>query len=320
MSDETKVQAGDAAAESVAAPSAVDESPQSAPAEGGGDVVETEGKEGEPAAEAKPKPTVDKLTAWSEKLSRRKGRLDQREGRTVEKERELEQREAKAKEILALLDTDPDKLLDQVAKVRGVPKANVYKSWMERTLQENDPNERVTRLEQTLAERDAKAKADEEARAKAAEVTEKQTAISSYMAKTRPYVETVLPKYPHLAAYTPESVWQRATSIVISNFERTGQEIPLDKVLADLEANTAADYSRIEAHRQRGSGQQEPTNSERAGAVKSAQPETRKRSISNQDAASRATPGTVKDILEMSDKELTQLAVEELRRADSRWR
>jgi hypothetical protein len=325
MSEPNETQAGGDAADKVAAPSTEHDSPPASQAEGGGDIPD--GEEKPEGAEAKPpKPTVDKLTAWSEKLSRRKGRLDAREGRVVDRERATEERErlaaekeAKAAEVLTLLETDPDKLLDQIAKVKGVTKPAVYKSWMEKHLQENDPNERVTRLEQQIAEdKAARAEAQKQAAANAETNT-----INAYLRDTRPYVEKVLPEFEHLSAYAAENVWERATSFAISEWKRTGKEPPLDKVLQDMENATAAEYRRIEAARAsrlRGSDAQDPANSERAGADPSAKPETRKRSISNAHAATKAAPDSEEDVLKLSDKELTRRAVEALRRADPRWR
>lgn len=319
----TETKASETAAEDVAAPSSEHDSPQASPEEGGGDSSEETTKpEGEKKPEP-PAPDVKKLTAWSEKLSRRKGRLDERESKVVERERAVEERDAKAREILALLETDPDKLLDQVAKIKGTNRPAVYKSWMERTLQENDPNERVTRLERQLQERDEAAKAKAEADAKAKVEANRAAMVTNYLEATKPYVQTVLPKYEHLSAYTPESVWQRSTAIAIDHWRKTGQELPLDKVLQDMENATAADYKRIkeaEESRQRGSDAQEPTHSERAGAGKSAQPETRKRGLTNAHAATRASPESEDDVLNLSEKELDRRAIEALRRADPRWR
>lgn len=327
MTEETKAAE---TAETVAAPSAEPESPHSEPVEGGGDSTEGEEKpEGaESAAEEKPSP--DKLTRWSIKLTRKKGRLDAREGRLVERERQTEERErlakekeTKAAEVLTLLETDPDKLLEQIAKVKGTSTTVAYKSWMEKHLQANDPNEQVRLLHERL---DAKEQAEKQARAEAekqAEANKKTNMVNAYLSATKPYIAGVIDKYEHLSPYGAEQVWQRATSIAISEWERTGKEPPLDKVLQDMENATAAEYRRIEEAKQnrlRGSDSKDPANSERAGADPSARPETRKRSISNAHAATKATPDSEDDVLKLSEKELDRRAIEALRRADPRWR
>lgn len=330
MSDETTttVETGQpapsAAGSDVAAPDAGggSETPPSAPAAEaeGGDATQ-EGAETAPSdgdGEKQPKPTVDKLTAWSQKLSRRKHRLDAREGRVSEREQQLSQREARANELEALLDSDPAELLEVIAKRRGKSRSEVYQDWMRREIQADAPMTRAEfeRMERERTERSAaeQKQREESQRAEAEKTAQAQEAAFTPQANLYIRQELGTDKYPHLSAYDHNTVVNLAVGHVIRTFRQSGKELPLDEVLRDMETATRADYERMHAKR----SAQAPHSERGNGAAPAAQPEARRRTVTNNDAAQRATQPDADE--DLSDQALRSRAADVLRRANSGWR
>lgn len=265
-----------------------------------------------PEAEQAEAPTVDKLTAWSQKLSRKKGRLDAREGRLADRERAIQERESRIQKDIELLDADPMSFLDKLAERHGTTRAKVYEQWMQTELRAGTPDEKIARIEAKL-ERDAE---ERRKQAEGEQQKAKEQVVQQYARDVHAYIGHTLEKsgYDYLKPYGAQQVADRCLYLIMAEYNRTGREVPVDEALSYMNNATKAEYEKL---RQREAATQVP-NSEQNGAVQSAQPASRKRAVTNAHAAAQASPADEDD--DISDVALKRKAAEALRRSNTGWR
>lgn len=261
----------------------------------------------EPAAEPTPDPPEErKLTKWSQKLTRREEKL-KAERQAFEQQ---QQQHASQLELAKAFESKKVKpLIEAYARRHGLNFEQAYNALTHEAVNPDQPTVEEV-VEQTVAKR-------EEARQKAAQEAHQrnvQAQIHEFAQRADPYVRAKMADHEYLSELEPDLVAKVAIDTVVGNWLK-GQEIPLDDVLANM---NAYEKSRVEKHlhRLRPGDSQVQANSEREnGAGQSAKHEARKRgspqTLNNSHAAQQATAPSDDD--DLSDRALTAKAVKALR-------
>lgn len=289
------------------------------------------GEEGTPAPgkakEAKPKTETPEQRAerirvkdWKAYHAQRKGLAlkeadfarKQADGqRSVEAlEKRTVELDARAKTLDAL-ETDPKAFVEHFAKRMGMTPTKVVNALNEFFLENKDPTElKLNKLEADLKRRDEEA-ADRTKKEAAERATAEATArVNGYKAKIAEIVASRAEEFTFLPTYEPEQVAEAAWARIDAHYERTKQNIPLDKVLADLESDEEKLYLKKEEARKRrlGGAQQIPQTPARGGATPVALDEAQRPStLTNRLATQRSTQSR-----QLSDSEAWEEAKREV--------
>lgn len=261
--------------------------------------------EGAPAADPTPEapkqetPSVDKLTKWSQKLTRREDKLKQQ---AAELERTKAEQAALVETAKLFENKQLKPIIETYAKKHNLSFEDAFNALT---------REVVSPGEKTVDEIvDAKLEKERQAQAVVAE----QQKVQAFQQQGHAYITASLPQSPHdyLKAYDPAYIASFAMGVALEQYQKQGAHEPLDKILADM--NTA-EKKRYDLQRQREAALQVPPNPEReSGAVEPAKHESRKRNgtqLNNSHAAQSPSNGAGKE--DLSDKALAAAAAKALR-------
>ena len=288
-------------------PTPAPETPAEPPAPEKSVPAESEPPPEPPAAAKAPEEDLSKkkLLGWSAKLSRKEQRIKQQRA-------EFEADRQKAADALAVAQLfDGQKIrpvIEAYAKRRGISFQKAYDTLTAEALNPDQPSVEEL-VEKSVAEREKK----REELAREQVMQHQQARINAYAQQAEQYVATKLPTSEHeyLKSFDAQQVARFAVQTVLHELQRTGQEIPLDKVLADM---NAAEKVRYEKHQSRLRPPDPKPSPERGnGTVQPVKPEARKRgsSLNNIHAAQPIAAAEEEDL---SNETLSKKAANELRR------
>lgn len=268
-----------------------------------------EGVEGEtpPVAAAEPEYTPEKLGKWSSKLARQKDRL------ATDRAALAAERAAHAELVERGKLFEGKKLrpiIEAYAKKNGLTFEKAYSALTHEAVNGDEPTVEDIVEQKLAAEREAQAK-----KLEAEQLEQRDATIKHFMTESYRYINAKLASSPHdyLKVYNPNEVAKFAVNHILQTWQSTGQEIPLDKVLADM---NAFEKQKHDLHRLRqGDSQVQPNPEREDGAGSPAKHEARKRgsptTLSNAHAAQRANGAAAKE--DLSDQALSAAAVKALR-------
>lgn len=203
-------------------------------------------------------------------------------------QKELAALETRAKELDArqqqfdALDTDPRAMVEYMAKKLGLSRGKIVNTINELLLDESkNPSElRVAKLEQDLKRRDEEAAAKKERDAEDAKKADQQARegkVTGYQRQIADFVKENADHYVHLTTFNEEDVAKTAWGRIKSHYDKTKESLPLDEVLATLEAEEEQKFVAREERRKRKLGSAEAQNPERGGADQAASREVQQR-------------------------------------------
>lgn len=270
---------------------------------------------GEEGAPAPGKPKTDKTKPetpeerkrrisakeWNDYHSKRKGlalkqaEFDEKYSKGSQELAALEKRngelEARAKHLDSL-ETDPKAFVEHFAKRMGMTPTKVVNALNEFFLENKDPTElKLSKLEADLKRRDEeyaeRTKTEKTEQAKRAEAQR----VEGYKASIAERLKADADKYDFLPTYPPEAVANAAWARIEAHYAKTGQNIPLDKVLSILEGEEEKLYlAKEERRKRRLGGAETPQTPARGGAAPVALDEAQRPStLTNRLATQRST-------------------------------
>ncbi len=220
----------------------------------------------------------------------------QRSAAAIEaRQAELEKRS----QFLESIEMDPKAFVTHFAKKLGISETKVINQLNQFFLEGKNPVE--LELDKVKAKLSEKEKADKDAEA-AKETAAEQAKIDTYKVKIAEHVKARDDDYPLCGTYPPELVAEAAWERIKQHHARTGQSIPLDRILESLEKEEEAKFRKSEERYKRklGSAEQEPENPLREGADKAASrvEQQRPSTLTHQLATTRTT-----NTRQLTDKE-----------------
>lgn len=203
-------------------------------------------------------------------------------------QKELAALETRAKELdarqaqLDALEGDPRAMIEHYGKKLGWSRGKVVNAINELLLDETkDPTGlKLAKLEQDLKRRDEEAAAKKERDAEEAKKADQQARegkVSSYQRQIADFVKENADSYVHLPQFHAEDVAATAWRRIKSHYDKTKESLPLDEVLATLEAEEEQNFIAREERRKRKLGSAEAQNPERGGADQAASREVQQR-------------------------------------------
>lgn len=239
-----------------------------------------------------------KQAAFSEKYEAGKRELAALEARAAELETRGKQ--------LEQLETDPKAFVTAFATKLGISEAKVINSLNTFFLEGRSPTDlELDKVKADLKRRDekeAEAKKAADEQAKKDQQNQRKAKEDEYRRTIAGYVTEHADDYVHLPTFPAEAVASTAWARIQEHWQKTGESIPLDRMLATLEAEEErkfqARHERAEK-RKLGAGA-EPQNPARGGAGKTADHDGPQRpgTLNHQLASQRGTKSR-----ELSDRE-----------------
>jgi hypothetical protein len=248
-------------------------------------------------------------------LHHKQGKLKEQQAAFEQKyeagKKELAALEARAAELeqrgkqLESLEMDPKAFVSFFAKKLGCSEAKVINSLNTFFLEGRSPTDlELDKVKADLKRRDErdteKEKAATEQAKKDAEGA-KRAKVEGYQRTIAAFVTEHADDYVHLPTFPPEAVASSAWARIQEHWTKTGQTVPLDKMLATLEAEEERKFqARQERAEKRKLGSAEAQNPERGGAGQTADHggQQRPSTLNHQLATQRGTKAR-----ELSDRE-----------------
>ncbi len=270
--------------------------------EPGGSAADSPTPEGAPAVDPTPKPeapNADKLTRWSQKLTRREEK-QARERAEFDKEKAAHAALVESGKLFENKQLRP--IIEAYAKKHGVSFEDSFNALTREVVAPGEKTVDEIVEEKLAKERQATAAANE------------QQKLENWQRQSHAYIGAKLPQsdLKYLKSYDKDYIAKFAVDVATAQYKQTGKHESLDKILADM---NAAEEKRYNLHRQLDGDSQITQNPEReSGAVEPAKHESRKRNgsqLNNSHAAEKPSNGAGKE--DLSDKALAAAAAKALR-------
>jgi len=238
------------------------------------DKQKTEPGKDEPAKDRKVK-----FTEW-ETYNKKNAELTRRErefeAKYTKGSTELQAVEKRTKELddraktLDKLETDPKAFVEHFAKRLNMSPGKVVNALNDFFLEQKSPAElEIAKFREDQKARDEKQATEKTEAAKAAKTAERDREVVGYKVQIADYVTKNGERYTYITGYAPQEVAAAAWNLIEAHHKKTGNNISLDKALAQLESEEEAQYQRYQKileKRQPGGAQQVPVNTEPGGA------------------------------------------------------
>lgn len=159
--------------------------------------------------------------------------------------------DARAKQ-LDTLETDPKAFIEHFAKRVGMTPTKVVNALNEYFLENKSPADlEIAKLRQEQKERDERQETEKKTGAEKAAQAAREAKVNGYKSSIAKFVTDNADKYDFLPTYPPDAVANAAWARIEAHFQKTGKNIPLDKMLATLESEEEAQFLQKEERRKK---------------------------------------------------------------------